>query len=478
MLQPTYPCFLANQPLHTGDLLDVHDKYSGEVATRVALAEAGIIEQAIAAAQAAEPAMRALPPYARQAVLEQCIARFRERFDELALALCVEAGKPIRDAEGEVTRLIDTFRVAAEEAVRIDGTLPNLEISERAKGYRGFVQRVPLGACSFITPFNFPLNLVAHKVAPAIAAGCPFVLKPSEKTPVGALIIGEVLAETALPPGAFSILPCRIGDADPFVTDGRLKLLSFTGGQVGWELKAKAGRKKVVLELGGNAACLVDADQRGSLDRVVERLVFGAYYQSGPSCIKVQRVLAHASLYEDLRERFVAATKNLRAGDPKQRDTFLGPLIDEDSARRLESWITEAVQAGARLLCGGGRSGNRLEASVLEDVPAGTKLDAQEAFGPVTLLAPFDDFDEALARINASEYGLQAGVFSNDLAHAMRAWDVLEVGGVVVGDIPSFRVDNMPYGGVKRSGLGREGIRCAIADMTEPRLLVLRGSAG
>jgi acyl-CoA reductase-like NAD-dependent aldehyde dehydrogenase len=478
MLQPTYPCFLANQPLHTGDLLDVHDKYSGEVATRVPLADAGIIEQAIAAAQAAEPAMRALPPYARQAVLEQCIARFRERFDELALALCVEAGKPIRDAEGEVTRLIDTFRVAAEEAVRIDGTLPNLEISERAKGYRGFVQRVPLGACSFITPFNFPLNLVAHKVAPAIAAGCPFVLKPSEKTPVGALIIGEVLAETALPPGAFSILPCRIGDADPFVTDGRLKLLSFTGGQVGWELKAKAGRKKVVLELGGNAACLVDADQRGSLDRVVERLVFGAYYQSGQSCIKVQRVLAHAGLYEELRERFVAATKDLRAGDPKQRDTFLGPLIDEDSARRLESWIAEAVQSGARLLCGGGRVGNRLEASVLEDVPAGAKLDALEAFGPVTMLAPFDDFDEALARVNASEYGLQAGVFSNDLAHAMRAWDVLEVGGVVVGDIPSFRVDNMPYGGVKRSGLGREGIRCAIADMTEPRLLVLRSSAG
>ena len=478
MLQPTYPCYLANQPLHTGDLLDVHDKYSGEVATRVPLADAGIIEQAIAAAQAAEPAMRALPPYARQAVLEQCIARFRERFDELALALCVEAGKPIRDAEGEVTRLIDTFRVAAEEAVRIDGTLPNLEISERAKGYRGFVQRVPLGACSFITPFNFPLNLVAHKVAPAIAAGCPFVLKPSEKTPVGALIIGEVLAETALPPGAFSILPCRIGDADPFVTDGRLKLLSFTGGQVGWELKAKAGRKKVVLELGGNAACLVDADQRGSLDRVVERLVFGAYYQSGQSCIKVQRVLAHAGLYEELRERFVAATKDLRAGDPKQRDTFLGPLIDEDSARRLESWITEAVQAGARLLCGGGRVGNRLEASVLEGVPAGAKLDALEAFGPVTVLAPFDDFDEALARVNASEYGLQAGVFSNDLAHAMRAWDVLEVGGVVVGDIPSFRVDNMPYGGVKRSGLGREGIRCAIADMTEPRLLVLRSSAG
>ncbi|MFC4820608.1 aldehyde dehydrogenase family protein [Dokdonella ginsengisoli] len=474
MLAKTYPYYLANRARSPNAALDVRDKHSGRVATRVALADAKAIERAIAAAADAAAPMRKLPPYARQAVLEHCVARFRERHDELALALCIEAGKPIRDAEGEVTRLIDTFKVAAEEAVRIDGEVMNLEISARAAGYRGFVQRVPIGPCSFITPFNFPLNLVAHKVAPAIAAGCPFVLKPSEKTPVGALIIGEILAETDLPKGAFSILPCRIEDAGPFVSDERLKLLSFTGGQVGWELKAKAGRKKVVLELGGNAAAIVDADQRASLDRVVERLIFGAYYQSGQSCIKVQRIFAHESLYAELRKRFVAATKRLKVGDPKRRDTFLGPLIDEASAKRLEEWIGEARKAGAKLLCGGRRESNRLEASVLENVPREARLNALEAFGPVVTLAPFADFDEALARVNDSDYGLQAGVFTHDLAHAMRAWDELETGGVVVNDVPSFRVDNMPYGGVKRSGLGREGVRYAMEDMTERRLMVLR----
>ncbi|MEP6511791.1 MAG: aldehyde dehydrogenase family protein [Dokdonella sp.] len=474
MLAPAYPYYLANAAVQANTALDVLDKYSGASATRVALADAATIEQAIAAAYAAEKPMRNFPAFARKAVLEHCVARFRERFDDLAMALCIEAGKPIKDAEGEVTRLIDTFQIAAEEAVRIGGEVLNLEISRRAEGYRGFVQRVPIGACSFITPFNFPLNLVAHKIAPAIAAGCPFVLKPSEKTPVGALIIGEILADTDLPKGAFSILPCRVEDADPFVSDERLKLLSFTGGQIGWQLKAKAGRKKVVLELGGNAACIVDADQKQNLDHVVERLIFGSYYQSGQSCIKVQRVLIHASLYDEVRERFVAAARKLKSGDPKDKDTFLGPMIDEPAAKRLESWIAQATAAGARLLCGGKRKDNMLEASVLEDVSNDTPLGCQEAFGPVTVLAKFADFDAALAAVNASDYGLQAGIFTNDLAHATRAWDELDVGGVIINDIPSFRVDNMPYGGVKLSGLGREGIRYAIEDMTERRLMVLR----
>ena len=474
MLAKTYPYYLANQSMQPNTALEVSDKYSGKIATRVALADAKTIDKAIAAAKKAAAPMRKLPPYARQAVLEHCVARFRERKDELAMALCIEAGKPIRDAEGEVSRLIDTFKVAAEEAVRIDGEVLNLEISERAHGYRGFVQRVPIGACSFITPFNFPLNLVAHKVAPAIAAGCPFVLKPASATPIGALIIGEVLAETDLPRGAFSILPCRAEDSEALVTDERLKLLSFTGGQIGWELKEKAGRKKVVLELGGNAACIIDADQKGNLDYVIERLIVGSYYQSGQSCIKVQRVFIHESLYEEVRKRFVAKTRKLKAGDPKKRATFLGPLIDEAAAKRLESWIAEARQAGAKLLCGGGRKANMLEASVLENVPHDAKINALEAFGPVTLLAKFKHFDDAIALVNDSDFGLQAGVFTNDLARATRAWDELDVGGVIVNDIPSFRVDNMPYGGVKRSGLGREGIRYAIEDMTERRLMVLR----
>jgi len=477
MLDTEYPLYLAGRPVQANRDLEVRDTFSGQVATRVACADGALIGMAIAAAVEAERPMRKFPPHARQKALEHCVARFRERFDELAMALCIEAGKPLGDAEGEVTRLIDTFRIAAGEAVRIDGELLNLEISERAAGYRGFVQRVPVGACSFITPFNFPLNLVAHKVAPAIAAGCPFVLKPSEKTPVGALIIGAILAETELPEGAFSILPCTPDVAAPLVEDERLKLLSFTGGQIGWDLKARAGRKKVVLELGGNAACIVDADQRDALPALVERIVFGAYYQSGQSCIKVQRVLVHASLHAEFRDRFVRATQALRSGDPKQRDTFLGPLIDEAAAKRLEAWIAEATAAGAVLLTGGRRSGNRLEATVLENVPADAKISRLEAFGPVTLLESFEDFDAALERVNDSDYGLQAGIFTGSLDHAMRAWNELEVGGVVVNDIPSFRVDNMPYGGVKRSGTGREGIRSAIADMTEPRLMVLRESA-
>ncbi|HET9835480.1 MAG TPA: aldehyde dehydrogenase family protein [Rhodanobacteraceae bacterium] len=473
-LKDRYPYYLANQPRQPNESLAVLDKYSGEVATRVALADARAIEEAIAAAAKAATPMAAMKPYERRAVLEHCIARMAERKDELAFALCVEAGKPIKDAQGEVTRLLDTFRIAADESTRAGGEVLNLEISPRTRGYRGFVKRVPLGPCSFITPFNFPLNLVAHKVAPAIAAGCPFVLKPSEKTPIGALIIGQALAETGLPEGAFSILPCNIEDADPFVEDERLKLLSFTGGQVGWQLKARAGRKKVVLELGGNAACIVDADQHERLDFVVERLISGSFYQSGQSCIKVQRILIHASLYDEVKQRFVEATRQLKAGDPKDPEIFLGPMIDEAAAKRLESWIAEAKQAGAKVLCGGERHGNMLQATVLENVPNDARLSCMEAFGPVTVLAKFDAFDEALASVNASDYGLQAGVFTGSLDHAMRAWDTLVEGGVIVGDIPSFRVDNMPYGGVKLSGSGREGVRYAMEDMTEARLLVIR----
>ncbi len=473
-MQKRYPYYLANKPVQPNADLEVRDKYSGRIATRVAMPDARAIEKAIAAAVKAEKPMREFKPYQRQAVLNHCVTRMTERSDELAKALCVEAGKPIHDAQGEVTRLIDTFRIAAELAPQIGGEVLNLEISERAKGYRGFTKRVPVGAVSLITPFNFPLNLVAHKVAPAIAAGCPFVLKPSEKTPIGSLIIGEVLAETDLPRGAFSILPVLGKDSSPFVEDERLKLLSFTGGQIGWDLKARAGRKKVVLELGGNAACIVDADQGDRLDFVVDRLIFGSFYQSGQSCIGVQRIYVHESLYDALKRKFVAKTKKLKAGDPKQKDTFLGPMINEEAAERLHGWILDAKKAGAKILCGGKREGNMLEATVLENVPADADVSRQEAFGPVALLAPFKDFGEAIARVNDSDYGLQAGVFTNDLTRTMRAWDELEQGGVVIGDIPSFRVDNMPYGGIKRSGLGREGIRYAMEDMTELRLMVVR----
>lgn len=476
MLKDRYPLYVANKPVSGTDEMPVVDKYSGFAVTRVPYADRATIETAIAAAYEARTAMRKLEPHARKAILEHCVRRFRERADELAQALCVEAGKPIRDARGEVTRLIDTFQVAAEEAVRIDGETLTLAISPRASGYRGFTRRVPIGACSFITPFNFPLNLVAHKVAPAIAAGCPFVLKPSERTPIGALVIGEILAETDLPAGAFSVINCRIGDVAPFIEDPRLALLSFTGSsKVGWELRGRAGRKKVVLELGGNAACIVDEDQEPKLDAIAERLVFGAFYQSGQSCISVQRILVHERLYAALKDRLVAKVRGLRSGDPREEETFLGPMIDEPAAARLEGWIAQAARRGARVLTGGGRKGAMLEATVVEGVPRDEPLHAEEAFGPVTLLESFSDFDDALRRVNDSEYGLQAGVFTDSLPHTLAAWDELEVGGVVIGDVPSFRVDNMPYGGVKGSGVGREGVRYAIQDMTEERLLVVRG---
>ncbi len=472
-MKTEWPLFLANEPQQPNLDLEVRDKFTGEVFARVAMADPATISVAIGAADEAAAAMRSMPSYARQDVLNHCVKRFTERFDELAESLCAEAGKPIKDAQGETTRLIDTFRYAAEESVRMTGEVMDMEISARARGRRGFWKRVPIGPCSFISPFNFPLNLAAHKVAPAIAVGCPFVLKPASLTPLGALIIGEALAETDLPKGAFSILPCTRAGADLFTTDERLKLLSFTGSPgVGWALKARAGKKKVVLELGGNAACIVDSD--ADLQDATERIVIGAFYQSGQSCIGVQRILIHEDIYDELKQRLVTATKTLKMGNPRDPETFIGPMISEKEAMRLAGWIESAVASGAKLLCGGSREGAMLAATLLEDAPKDSDVVAKEAFGPVAVLSRFSRFDDALQAVNDSVFGLQAGVFTRDIGKAMRAWDELDVGGVVIGDAPSWRVDHMPYGGVKDSGLGREGIKFAMEDMTEVRLLVLR----
>lgn len=472
-LKTPYPLYLANEALSPNQDLEVTNKYSGEVATRVALADAATIDKAIDAAVKATRPMAEMAAYERQAVLAHCVTRFQERADELAYALCIEAGKPIRDSRGEVSRLIDTFRIAAEESVRMTGEVQPLDISARAKGYQGMWKRVPIGPCSFISPFNFPLNLAAHKIAPALAVGCPFVMKPASRTPLGALIIGEVLAETDLPKGAFSILPATRDGADLFTTDDRLKLLSFTGSpEVGWALKSRSGKKKVVLELGGNAAVIVDRDT--DLADATDRIIFGAFYQSGQSCIGVQRILIHEDIYEALRDMLVTKARSLVSGDPLDENVFIGPMIDEGEARRLESWIAEATAAGATLLCGGGRQGAMLEATLLEGVGRGLKIRDEEAFGPVAILSRFSDFEVALEEINDSRFGLQAGIFTRDIHKAMRAWEVLEVGGVLIGDVPSYRVDNMPYGGVKDSGLGREGVKFAMEDMCEIRNLVIR----
>ncbi|MCP4605344.1 MAG: aldehyde dehydrogenase family protein [Proteobacteria bacterium] len=472
MLKDKYPYYLANEPRYANADLEVRNKFSGEVATRVALADVEAIDEAIGSAVEAALPMRNLPAFRRADILHHAARRFEERSEELARALCIEAGKPIKDSRGEVTRLIDTFRIAAEEAVRFGGEYMPLDISSRAAGYQSITKRVPIGPCSFISPFNFPLNLAAHKVAPAIAVGCPFVLKPASLTPIGALLIGEILAETDLPKGAFSVLPVRRDGAELFTTDDRLKLLSFTGSpDVGWNLKAKAGKKKVVLELGGNAGCIVDRDT--DLEYAAARITFGAFYQSGQSCISVQRVFIHDSIYDQMLKLLVARAKMLKAGDPLNEDTSLGPIISEREAIRVEEWIKEAEQNGAKTLCGGKRDGIFVDATWLEDVSPKDRASSREFFGPVALVERFTDFKEAVSRVNQSDYGLQAGVFTKNIDHAFYAWNELDVGGVIVGDIPSMRIDSMPYGGVKDSGLGREGIRFAMEDMSEIRLLVL-----
>jgi acyl-CoA reductase-like NAD-dependent aldehyde dehydrogenase len=473
-LKDVYPLYLNNKAEQPNTDLEVTDKFTGEVAFRTALATPDVIEEAIAGAvRAAEPMAR-LASFEKQQVLEHCVKRFRERYDELAYSLCVEAGKPIKDAEGEVDRLIDTFKIAAEESTRNYGEVQPLDISPRAKGYMGMWKRVPIGPCSFISPFNFPLNLAAHKIAPAIAVGCPFVMKPASKTPLGAIIMGEVLAECdILPEGAFSILPASRDGADLFTEDERLKLLSFTGSPgVGWALKAKAGKKPVILELGGNAAVIVDKD--ADLDHALERIIFGAFYQSGQSCIGVQRIIIHEDVYDEFKAMLVKRAGSLVAGDPKDRDTFIGPMISTKEAERLKGWIDDAVGAGATLLCGGGLDGAMLEATLLEGVPKDADANTEEAFGPLANLSKFNDFDEALNQVNDSKFGLQAGIFTRDIQQVLDAWDVLDVGGVVINDVSSYRVDNMPYGGVKDSGLGREGIRFAMEDMSEIRNLVIR----
>ena len=473
-LQAKYPYYLNNKAVFANEALEVTDKYTGEVATRCALADAAAIDEGIAGAVRATEPMAKMPSYEKKAVLEHCVTRFKERFDELAMALCIEAGKPINDAEGEVTRLIDTFQIAAEESTRMHGELQALDISPRAKGYQGMWKRVPIGPCSFISPFNFPLNLAAHKIAPALAVGCPFVMKPASRTPLGAIIMGEVLAETDLPEGAFSILACSRDGADLFTVDDRLKLLSFTGSPgVGWDLKARCGKKKVVLELGGNAAVVVDADTK-DLDDAVNRIIFGAFYQSGQSCIGVQRIMIHEDIYDVMKAKLVAKTATLIKGDPKQRETFIGPMISESEATRLHGWIDAAAAAGGTILCGGSRDGAMLDATLMENVPLNQDLCVEEAFGPAAVLQKFSRWDDAISMVNDSKFGLQAGIFTRDFYKVQQAWDEMEVGGVVVGDVPSYRVDNMPYGGVKDSGIGREGIVFAMEDMTEIRNLVIR----
>lgn len=470
-----YPLYVAGKAITTGQWLEVQNKYQGTTFARVALADAKVLEKAIAASVKAEAEMAALKPFQKQQILLHCVKRFNELRDELTEILIAEGGKPRGAASAEVERLINTFQLAADAVTQLDdGRVLPLAVTPAAARYRGMVKQVPIGAVSLISPFNFPLNLVAHKIAPAIAAGCPFVLKPASLTPISALKIAEVLAETDLPKGSWSVLPCERQAADILVTDDRFKLLSFTGSdQVGWDMKARAGRKKVTLELGGNAAVMIEADAVVD-DALIDRLIGAAYGHAGQICISVQRILIHADLYADVKKRLLAKLKKIKADDPALSTTLVGPMIKAAEAVRLKKWIDKAEKKGAKILLGGNLQGVLLEPTLLENVDAKLEIYKDEAFGPVAILEKYKEFEQGIATINQSRFGLQAGVYTQNLNKMLYAWDHLHVGGVIINDVPTFRVDNMPYGGVKDSGLGREGIHSAIRDMQEDRLLVIK----
>jgi acyl-CoA reductase-like NAD-dependent aldehyde dehydrogenase len=429
-------------------------------------------EIAVSAAVAAFEQTRHLPAYERGAILRSISAGIKARREELARLIALEAGKPIRDALGEVDRATLTFRLGAEEAERLVGEVIPLDLMASSRGRLGITRRFPIGPVAAISPFNFPLNLAAHKLAPAIAAGCSIVLKPPSKDPLTMLTVGEIIAEAGLPEGAVSILPMSRELGDRMVADERFKLLTFTGSpSVGWRMKERAGKKKVVLELGGNAGVIVD--KSADLDWAIKRCLVGAFSYAGQVCISVQRMYVHADIWDEFMKRFVAGAASLKLGDPLDPQTDLGPMVDVAAAARTQRWVDEAVELGGNLLLGGKAEGTFFPPTILTDTPVTAAVCSNEAFAPLVVAFPFRDFDDAIRQVNDSSFGLQTGVFTNDLANSWAAFNELEVGGVIVNDVPTYRIDHMPYGGVKDSGLGREGLRWAIEDMTEIRIMVI-----
>jgi aldehyde dehydrogenase (NAD+) len=479
-VQPTRTVsfWVAGRPATGEQTFEVRHPYDGHPVATVSVPTDAQVEEAVAAAHAVASEAAGLPAHVRSDALTHVAARLSERSEELARLITAENGKPLKWARGEVARAVSTFRWAAEEARRWSGEVQRLDTEAPTTGRLGIVRRFPRGPVLAIAPFNFPLNLVAHKVAPAIAVGAPVVIKPAPKTPLSALVLGEILAECDLPAGMWSVLPVLNSQAPAMVADPRLPIVSFTGsGPVGWSIQESVPRKHVTLELGGNAAAVVcpDWSSDADLDVAASRIALFANYQAGQSCISVQRVFADRSVYAALAERVATAVAALRTGDPSDEATDVGPLIDEAAAVRVEEWIAEAVAAGAKVLTGGVRDGATMAPTVLVDVPADAKVSCEEIFGPVVVIEAVDGVDEAFARVNDSRYGLQAGVFTRDLPTAFRAHRELEVGGVIIGDVPTYRADQMPYGGVKESGVGREGVRYAMEDYTYERVLVLSG---
>ena len=475
MSSETFHIFLAGADASSVRALEVKSPWDGAVAGRTWLADAGQYEQAAQACVEAAPAIAAIPVHERAAVLRRVSERLRGDPEPFARRIALEAGKPIKDATAEVARAAMTFEVAAEEARRLPGSgeLIPMDLAPHGEKRLAIARRVPLGPIAAISPLNFPLNLVAHKLAPAFAAGNPVVLKPASRTPLSALALAGLMRECGLPPGALSVLPMDRDTGNALVEDDRFRMLTFTGSsEVGWAMKARAGRKKVVLELGGNAGVLVDAS--ADVAHAVDRIVAGGFGYAGQSCIAVQRVYVHERRWDEFLEHLLPAVAGLRVGDPLDPQTVVGPLISTGDVERVETWIAEAVDGGATVLAGGSRVNETTFApTVLTGVPHTARLCADEAFAPVVVCERIATFDEGVQALNASAFGLQAGIFTADLERTLRAFDALEVGGVLVNDVPTYRIDHMPYGGVKDSGMGREGPRYAIEEMSELRLLVV-----
>jgi len=455
----------------SAERVEIRSPYNGEVVGATYLASAADVEGAIQAAVRAFEVTRRLPTYRRAEILERIAQAIQSDQEGLARLVAAEAGKPLKAARAEVSRAVATFTDALEESKRIRGEWMPLDLDAASEGRFAIVRRFPIGPVAAITPFNFPLNLVAHKLAPALACGAPVVLKPAPQAPLSALNLARIAHEAGAPPGSLNALLCSVEVARPLIADDRLKLLTFTGSTaVGWALKQQAGKKRVALELGGNAGVAIHSD--ADLDLAAERCAVGGFSYAGQSCISLQRIYVHRPVFEAFAEKFLRRVKQLRVGDPLDESTDIGPMISERDARRAESWIHEALQGGAKLLAGGARSGALLEPTVLTGTRPEMKVCCQEAFAPLVILEAYESLESALRQINDSTYGLQAGVFTRDVAAIFHAFEILEVGGVIVNDVPTYRADPMPYGGMKDSGLGREGVRFALEEMTERKVLV------
>jgi len=467
----TYPIYAAGEFITTTHALEVRNPHDGNMIARTWQADSKVLDKCILAAQSVQVEMREMPAWKRFSILSKISFVITENRHHLATVLCRESGKPMRYALGEIDRAAQTFLVAAEEAKRLPKEYISLDWTPAGERKEGLVKYFPIGIVSGIAPFNFPMNLAVHKIAPAIAAGCPIILKPASSTPLSTLELARIIDQTELPKGALSVLPMDRVAGNQLVTDERFALLSFTGSpEVGWEMKKNAGKKKVVLELGGNAGVIVA--RTADSETALKKCLAGGFAYSGQICIHAQRLFVHSSVFSTFTQRFAEMTKALKNGNPEDNSTDVGVMIDEENAKRVEEWVDQAVKAGATILCGGKRDRSFYHPTLLTNTSPKMKVCSEEIFGPVVTVEPFDDFREAIALINDTRFGLQAGVFTNDMSEVDLAFNEIQTGGVIINDVPTFRVDHMPYGGIKDSGSGREGVKYAIHDMLEARILV------